>query len=244
MMELRLSVRHHGDRAMIHISGEIDLATCPQLQSVVVDLVDRGCHQLILDLERVSFMDCAGIRVLVDARRRVQEHGGSVRLVRPRPLVWRVLALTGMTTVFPIETSLGEATTPTAWPPAAASRRPELPASSPAPQPEGLQRPLVEVLAFPGCPNRDAAIALAERVCADLGSNAEIQVLDITDQQAAEQARSLGSPTIRVNGRDVEPGAEECVEYLHTCRLYQGKHSLRGLPEEIWLRQALQAAQA
>ena len=122
MMELRLSVRHHGDRATIHIGGEIDLATCPQLQAVVVDLVDRGCHQLIVDLERVSFLDCAGIRVLVDARRRVQEHGGSVRLVRPRPLVWRVLALTGMTTVLPTDTPDGEATTPTTWPPAAASR--------------------------------------------------------------------------------------------------------------------------
>jgi len=109
MMELRLSVQPHGDRATIHIGGEIDLATCPRLQAVVVDLVDRGCHQLIVDLERVSFLDCAGIRVLVDARRRVQEHGGSVRLVRPRPLVRRVLALTRMTEVFPIDTSLGEA---------------------------------------------------------------------------------------------------------------------------------------
>jgi anti-sigma B factor antagonist len=98
------------------------LATCPQLQAVVVDLVDRGCYQLILDLERVSFMDCAGIRVLVDARRRVQEHGGSLKLVRPRPFVQRVLALTGMTTVLPIDTPDGEATTPTTWPPAAASR--------------------------------------------------------------------------------------------------------------------------
>ena len=118
-----------------------------------------------------------------------------------------------------------------------------MPTSNPAPQPAAFQRPLVEVLVFPGCPNRAGAIALAERVCAELGSNAEIQVLEITDQQAAEQARSLGSPTIRVDGRDVEPGAEECVEYLHTCRLYQGKHSLRGLPEEVWLRQALQDAQ-
>ena len=67
----------------------------------------------------------------------------------------------------------------------------------------------MKVLAFPGCPNRAGAIALVERVCAELGSNAEIQMLDITDQQAAEQARSLGSPTIRVNGRDVEPSAEE-----------------------------------
>jgi hypothetical protein len=118
-----------------------------------------------------------------------------------------------------------------------------LPASSPASQPAAFHRPLVEVLVFPGCPNRAAAIALAERVCAELDGNAGIQVLDITDQQAAEQARSLGSPTIRVDGRDVEPGAGKCVEYLHTCRLYQGEHSLRGLPEEAWLRQALQDAQ-
>ncbi|HET7516251.1 MAG TPA: STAS domain-containing protein [Actinomycetes bacterium] len=109
MMELSVSVRHHGDRATIHIAGEIDLATCPHLQAIVVDLVDRGCHQLIVDLERVSFLDCAGIGALVDARRRVQEHGGSVRLARPGPLVWRVLTLTGMTEVFPIDTSFGEA---------------------------------------------------------------------------------------------------------------------------------------
>ena len=109
MKELRLSVRHHGDHATIHVGGEIDLATCPQLQAIVVDLVDRGCHQLIVDLEQVSFLDCAGIRVLVDAWRRVQEYGGVVRLVRPTPLVWRVLTLTRMTEVFPIDTSIGEA---------------------------------------------------------------------------------------------------------------------------------------
>jgi anti-sigma B factor antagonist len=108
MMELNLSVWHHGDRATIQIGGEIDLATCPQLQALLVELVDRGCHQLIVDLERVSFLDCAGIRVLVDTLRRVQEHGGSLRLVRPTRLVERVLVLTGMTTVFPIDTSLGE----------------------------------------------------------------------------------------------------------------------------------------
>jgi anti-sigma B factor antagonist len=108
MMELNLSVRYDGVRATIQVGGEIDLATCPQLQAVLVELLDRGCHQLIVDLEQVSFLDCAGIRVLVDVRRRVREHGGSLELVRPRPLVRRILALTGTTTVFPIDTCLGE----------------------------------------------------------------------------------------------------------------------------------------
>jgi hypothetical protein len=100
------------------------------------------------------------------------------------------------------------------------------------------------VLTVAGCPNRDAAIALVRRVCAQLDSPVEVRVVDIPDQQAAEAARFLGSPTIRVDGRDVEPDADRCVEYICSCRLYRGRHSLRGLPEEAWVRRALQAARA
>ena len=109
MMKLDLSFRSDGDRAVVQVGGEVDVATCPQLQAALAELVDRGFHQLIVDLEQVSFLDCAGIGVLVDARRRVQEHGGSLRLVRPAPLVRRVLEVTGMTAVFPIDGSLGMA---------------------------------------------------------------------------------------------------------------------------------------
>jgi hypothetical protein len=100
-----------------------------------------------------------------------------------------------------------------------------------------------EVLTFPGCPNRDAAIALAARVRDHLGRAAEMRVIDISDQPAAEQARFLGSPTIGADGRDIEPGAERHQEYLYGCRLYRVGHSLRGLPDEDWLRQALRTAE-
>jgi len=121
-MGLKLAVQDHGDRATIQVAGEVDLATSPQLQAVLIDLVDQGFHQLIVDLEQVSFLDCAGIGMLVNARCRVQTHGGSLKLVKPRPVVQRVLALTGMTTVLPLDPSFGGATTPTTWPPAATSR--------------------------------------------------------------------------------------------------------------------------
>jgi hypothetical protein len=111
-------------------------------------------------------------------------------------------------------------------------------------QPAAQPRPLVELLTTPDCPHRDAALALVRRICGQLDGHAEVQVVEVADQPAAEQARFLGSPTIRVNGRDIQPGAERNYEYVHGCRLYQGEHSLRGLPEEAWLRQALQQAQA
>ena len=119
-----------------------------------------------------------------------------------------------------------------------------MPTTSPAHQPPARPRPLIEVLTYPGCPNRDAAIALAARVREQLGSAAEVRVIDIADQSAAEQVRFLGSPTIRVDGRDIEPGAESRQEYVHACRLYRVGHSLRGLPDEDWLRQALRTAEA
>ena len=131
----------------------------------------------------------------------------------------------------------------TRWPPAVASRRPKLPAISPTDQPP-VQRPtLVEVLTVAGCPQRDAAIALVHRACAELGSIAEIRVIDIPDQQAAEQARFLGSPTIRVDGRDVDPDADRDAECICSCRIYQGQHGPSGLPDEAWVHQALQDAQ-
>ena len=111
-------------------------------------------------------------------------------------------------------------------------------------QPTGSRRPLVELLTTPNCPHRDAALALVRSVCGELGGHAEVRVVEVADQRAAERARFLGSPTIRVDGHDVEPGAEWNFEYVHGCRLYRGEHSLRGLPQEGWLRQALQDAQA
>jgi hypothetical protein len=119
-----------------------------------------------------------------------------------------------------------------------------MPTTSTAGQPPTRPRPLVEVLTFPGCPHRDAAITLAARVREQLGSAAEVRVIDLPDQPAAEQARFLGSPTIRVDGHDIEPGAEDQQEYVHACRLYRVGHSLRRLPDEDWLRQALRTAEA
>jgi hypothetical protein len=106
-------------------------------------------------------------------------------------------------------------------------------------QPAALRRPLIELLVTASCPHRDAALALVRRVCGQLDGQAEIRLVEVPDQPAAERLRFLGSPTIRVNGRDIEPAAEQNDEYVCGCRLYRGRHSLRGLPEEAWLRQAL-----
>jgi hypothetical protein len=103
---------------------------------------------------------------------------------------------------------------------------------------------VVDVLYFEGCPNYPGAAALAERVSAELGIDTQVRLLRISGPEAAIRARFLGSPVIRVNGRDIEPDADRGDGYVPACRRYQGGHGLCGLPDGDWLCQALLAAQA
>jgi hypothetical protein len=107
-------------------------------------------------------------------------------------------------------------------------------------QPE--HRPLVEVLYVRDCPHYVGALALVERVRAELGIDTELRTSLIGDQAAAARARFPGSPTIRVDGRDVEPGSEPPAEISVACRLYRLEHRLAGRPAERWVRDALLAA--
>jgi hypothetical protein len=55
--------------------------------------------------------------------------------------------------------------------------------------------------------------------------------------------RFLGSPTVRVDGRDVEPGADERDEFALACRVYRTQDGLRGQPDPEWITAALRASQ-
>jgi hypothetical protein len=100
-------------------------------------------------------------------------------------------------------------------------------------------RPVIEVLHTADCPNYPEALALVERIRTALGIDAELRTTLIADQAAAERARFPGSPTVRVDGHDVEPGSEPPEEVTLACRLYRHQHHLAGRPEERWVREAL-----
>lgn len=101
------------------------------------------------------------------------------------------------------------------------------------------ERLLVEILYFDGCPNHEGALALVEQVATELGIDPEVHLVDVPHPEAAERLRFLGSPTIRVDGRDVEPGSEARTDYAMSCRVYRRGGGLAGLPPSDWVRTAL-----
>jgi hypothetical protein len=101
------------------------------------------------------------------------------------------------------------------------------------------RRPVIEVLYVQDCPHYPETLALVERVRAELGIEAQLRTTLIDDQTVADQARFPGSPTVRIDGHDVEPGSEPTTEYTVCCRLYRLEHRFAGQPEERWIREAL-----
>jgi hypothetical protein len=102
-----------------------------------------------------------------------------------------------------------------------------------------MRRPRVEILYFEGCPNHEPARALVERLASELRVEPEIDLVEVADPEAAATLRFLGSPTVRVDGMDVEPGAEERRNFAFSCRIYRNDGGASEQPAESWVRDAL-----
>jgi hypothetical protein len=100
----------------------------------------------------------------------------------------------------------------------------------------------IELLYFDGCPHHEALLARLRALVAAAGVDAPIVMRRVEDAGAAERERFLGSPTVRVNGDDVEPGAAGRTDFGLTCRLYATPEGLRPVPPDAWLLAALRRA--
>ena len=92
-----ISVTEQGGRAVVTVAGELDLATAPDLEEVVLARVDSG-QSVVLDLRGLQFMDSSGLRVLIAAHRRASEGVGEFAIVRPAPggEVEKILGIAGV----------------------------------------------------------------------------------------------------------------------------------------------------
>jgi hypothetical protein len=100
----------------------------------------------------------------------------------------------------------------------------------------------VELLWFSDCANHATARRMLQEVIADLAPGTPIRDVDATDPVTAERVRFPGSPTIRVDGRDIDPSYVDPGDYTPRCRLYRTESGLKGLPERRWIEDALLGA--
>lgn len=97
----------------------------------------------------------------------------------------------------------------------------------------------VELFYFADCPNYQRTRKVVERVAAEEDVPIDLRLVELASADEAELHRFLGSPTVRVDGQDVEPGADERNAFMFACRVYRSDAGLSGQPNEQWVRNAL-----
>jgi hypothetical protein len=107
----------------------------------------------------------------------------------------------------------------------------------------GERKVKIEVLYVAECPSHPAAVKLIKGVLAAEGVATEVHEVLVQDEGMASELKFLGSPTIRINGRDVAEGAQKVQSFALSCRLYPGSERVGLPPAEMIHRTVIEAWQ-
>jgi anti-sigma B factor antagonist len=94
---------------VVSASGELDLQASPELRDLLVQLIDLGQTELVVDLSDVTFIDSTTIGVLAGRQRQLRAVAGELRLVCTNPNLLRTIEISGMGRVFEVHSTLSRA---------------------------------------------------------------------------------------------------------------------------------------
>jgi anti-sigma B factor antagonist len=108
-VDLSLETRQEDGNTIIEVGGEIDVYTAPKLRDKITELVGNGNYNLVIDMEKVDFLDSTGLGVLVGGLKKVRAHDGSMRLICNQERLLKIFRITGLAKVFVIHGSQADA---------------------------------------------------------------------------------------------------------------------------------------
>lgn len=97
----------------------------------------------------------------------------------------------------------------------------------------------IELLYFNGCPTYEIALQILNEVLKEEKIDAKIEMLKVKSNKEAKELKFLGSPTIRINGNDVERKAQESKDFGMRCRIYFYEGEIFGFPPKDMIRKAI-----
>ena len=109
-IDIKVETRTSGEWAIVDVEGEVDVFTAPKLREQIIALLTDGKDHIVVNLEKVDFMDSTGLGVLVGGLKRVKEKEGRLALAGAHGTVLRVLSVTGLNSVFPLHETVEQAT--------------------------------------------------------------------------------------------------------------------------------------
>ena len=108
-MDLKLGHYNKDGIEVVDVEGEIDVYTAPRLRELLIDLAGKNSYQLVINMDKVGFLDSTGLGVLVGSLKRVRSHDGSLDLVCTQERILKIFRITGLTKVFGIHQTVEQA---------------------------------------------------------------------------------------------------------------------------------------
>ena len=102
-MDIKGSTRDLDGKAQaVEIQGEIDVYTSPRVKETINELIENEHYQLLINLQKVRYIDSTGLGVLIGALKKVREHSGRILLVCTNPQIKKIFNITGLVKIFEI----------------------------------------------------------------------------------------------------------------------------------------------
>lgn len=106
---MEISQREKDGITVLDIQGEIDLYNAPEIKDIIQKLIEAQKYNVVINLEKVSYIDSSGIGALISSLSNLKKYQGGLKIINVYASVKKVFELTKLTSFFEIYESEGEA---------------------------------------------------------------------------------------------------------------------------------------
>ncbi len=106
---MELNSSKQGDVNLVQVSGRLDANSSPELEKELVNMLESGEKDFLIDLAELDYISSVGLRVLLMAAKKAKVLNGKVALISLREHVLEVFEIAGFTAIFPIYANIEEA---------------------------------------------------------------------------------------------------------------------------------------
>ena len=109
-MNFDIKTEQLGDSAyVISLAGEVDLYTAPEFKQQLLEVINQGAKEVVVDFSNTTFIDSTTLGVLVGGVKRLRPNGGQLLIVCSDRNITKIFEITGLNRVFPIHPDRAEA---------------------------------------------------------------------------------------------------------------------------------------
>jgi len=81
---------------IVHVKGEIDVYTCPQLRTALTSLIEKGKQSFILDMESIQYIDSTGLGTIAHTAQTIKANNGIIHIICNKPQIIKIFEVSGL----------------------------------------------------------------------------------------------------------------------------------------------------